>query len=129
MSSFIRSTWVPALESGKYQQGREYLRRGDNYCCLGLGLQLAGIKPVKDPEEIGDDIYLFDRADAFPTDEQLELLGISEALATALAHANDNGATFAEIGRFLRTGDETELLRYLSPMGTYSAAPVQEYQP
>lgn len=28
--------WIEALRSGKYGQGRKYLRRGDNYCCLGV---------------------------------------------------------------------------------------------
>lgn len=28
--------WVKALRSGKYKQGKHFLRRGDEYCCLGV---------------------------------------------------------------------------------------------
>ena len=33
--------WVRALRSGKYKQGREWLRAGDTFCCLGVACELA----------------------------------------------------------------------------------------
>lgn len=33
--------WIEALESGHYQQGTGVLRRGDQYCCLGVACDLA----------------------------------------------------------------------------------------
>jgi hypothetical protein len=33
--------WVAALRSGDYKQGREVLRDGDEFCCLGVACDLA----------------------------------------------------------------------------------------
>jgi len=33
--------WVAALRSGDYKQGHEVLRRGDEFCCLGVACDLA----------------------------------------------------------------------------------------
>ena len=36
--------WVSALRSGDYEQGRNNLRRGDKFCCLGVACEVAMIK-------------------------------------------------------------------------------------
>jgi len=36
MHQHIKQPWVDALRSGKYQQGKDFLRREGNYCCLGV---------------------------------------------------------------------------------------------
>jgi hypothetical protein len=36
-------TWCEALDSGRYQQGREQLRIGDRFCCLGVACDLSGV--------------------------------------------------------------------------------------
>jgi len=36
MNSEIKEKWVTALRSGKYQQGTDFLRANDQYCCLGV---------------------------------------------------------------------------------------------
>lgn len=40
MKPELKKRWVKALRSGKYKQGKNYLRRqtpeGDRYCCLGV---------------------------------------------------------------------------------------------
>jgi hypothetical protein len=41
MNPEIKAQWVAALRSGDYQQGDEYLRRGDEFCCLGVLCDLA----------------------------------------------------------------------------------------
>lgn len=54
--------WVDALRSGDYQQGRDQLRFGDTYCCLGVACDVAmknGV-PVRwdalgNVREVGDD--------------------------------------------------------------------------
>lgn len=39
--------WRDALESGKYKQGELCLRdKDDNFCCLGIACELAGIVPT-----------------------------------------------------------------------------------
>lgn len=32
----IKEDWIKALRSGKYKQGTGCLRKGDEYCCLGV---------------------------------------------------------------------------------------------
>lgn len=36
MNAEIKQKWVEALRSGKYQQGRNRLKSGESYCCLGV---------------------------------------------------------------------------------------------
>lgn len=36
MDSRVKHLWIDALESGDYKQGREALRNGDSFCCLGV---------------------------------------------------------------------------------------------
>ncbi len=32
--------WIEALRSGKYKQGRDLLRKDDEYCCLGVACDI-----------------------------------------------------------------------------------------
>lgn len=41
MREKLALAWAEALESGRYQQGYEWLRVGDNYCCLGVLADVA----------------------------------------------------------------------------------------
>lgn len=36
MDAEIKRKWIKALRSGTYKQGRNQLRKGDAYCCLGV---------------------------------------------------------------------------------------------
>lgn len=36
MDAQLKAKWVEALRSGDYQQGMNYLRRGNSFCCLGV---------------------------------------------------------------------------------------------
>ena len=36
MNKRIKKLWIKALTSGEYQQGKEQLRDGDKFCCLGV---------------------------------------------------------------------------------------------
>ena len=36
MKEDIAKRWVEALRSGEYKQGRNQLRKGDAFCCLGV---------------------------------------------------------------------------------------------
>lgn len=51
MDPKVKETWLAALRSGKFNQGRTALKdRNDNYCCLGVLCELHGQqldKPVK----------------------------------------------------------------------------------
>jgi hypothetical protein len=36
MNKEVKEKWLEALRSGEYEQGRERLRSGDKFCCLGV---------------------------------------------------------------------------------------------
>ena len=40
MTPEFKAKWVAALRSGKYEQCRGDLRRGDKFCCLGVACDL-----------------------------------------------------------------------------------------
>lgn len=40
MKDELRKRWTDALRSGQYKQGREWLCRNGNYCCLGVACEV-----------------------------------------------------------------------------------------
>jgi len=42
MNPQIKQKWVDALRSGEYQQGQNYLRTDNGFCCLGVLCDLYG---------------------------------------------------------------------------------------
>jgi hypothetical protein len=61
MNPEIRARWTAALRSGEYRQGRNYLRRNDRFCCLGVLCDLAekaGVA-IRDPHPAGDGSYTY----------------------------------------------------------------------
>lgn len=57
---------VAALRSGKYKQGKSYLRVGDRFCCLGVACDLINALdmdegrwiPPRNPDECDQDDYM-----------------------------------------------------------------------
>lgn len=43
MSELTVAEWVKALRSDEYKQGWGLLRSGDEYCCLGVACDVAGV--------------------------------------------------------------------------------------
>lgn len=41
MNQEVKEKWVAALRSGEYEQGRGYLNRGEQFCCLGVLCEVA----------------------------------------------------------------------------------------
>lgn len=59
---------VAALRSGKYKQGRSYLRVGDRYCCLGVACDLMvqeGMGEWLPPSDSDEDVRQIDIDGAF----------------------------------------------------------------
>ena len=42
MDAQLKEKWIAALRSGDYEQGANYLKRGNNYCCLGVLCDVIG---------------------------------------------------------------------------------------
>jgi hypothetical protein len=98
--------WVAALRSGEYKQGRRVLHHGDNFCCLGVGCDLAIKAGVKlevstipgEPTRYGGDRN-------YTPKEVMEWLGLASkdgvyrigVGSSSLASMNDDGKSFSQI--------------------------------
>ena len=53
MIAEMAKRWTDALRSGKYEQGKYWLRKGDRFCCLGVLCDVVGVEwsPPRDEEE------------------------------------------------------------------------------
>lgn len=51
-------TWVAALRSGKYTQGRYFLKQGKTHCCLGVACDVYAQANKKDVDDLlGDELH------------------------------------------------------------------------
>ena len=106
----LLQTWIKALRSDKYKQGRGLLRdKHDQYCCLGVLCDLI------DPEAwtyFEGDVTWEDPISGthrtgtiLPETMQKVFPGLpapnAEALASALIAQNDNGKSFEQIADYL----------------------------
>lgn len=104
MNAEIKQRWVDALKSGKYEQGRLDLRKGDKWCCLGVLCDVVQAEialPVTQNSE--GTVYLFGerhRASVLPEEVQ-RLTGLSAtgklSDGRVLANLNDDGVSFSKI--------------------------------
>lgn len=95
-----KAKWIAALESGRYQQTREMLRRKEDspdypagFCCLGVLADIQGLfEPGVNPYRGGDELLANECA-----------CGLSEDEQRVLATKNDSvGLSFPEIAKFIR---------------------------
>lgn len=108
-----RKKWVKALRSGKYDQGRSYLKRSDKYCCLGVACEVAGL--IGEPSNKNPQIIYFDNEKAFLPTSVMSFLGLSSDYGRydtgysheiSLAGQNDKGLTFKEIADIIEAEPE-----------------------
>lgn len=115
-----RAEWLRALRSGEWKQGKQRLRSGDEYCCLGVACTLAGIEGVLIEDEGGwphGPTYLFDddhltlpaRAQnwlgveegnptlGIPRQVAMDTLSDDTTWARDVASLNDEGFTFNQL--------------------------------
>lgn len=110
MSPELKAKWIEALRSGKYKQGRYYLKRKDgSMCCWGVAAEVMGCqwKPSKSGSVDGqvavfsDDPAPYTPIHALPK-EMVESLGVSQAMEAKLMQMNDYGGyTFEQIADFI----------------------------
>lgn len=121
--------WINALRSGKYAQGKSYLRLGDEFCCLGVACDLqkpilgewyddgtGGEYTIAGPAFLpkqAQELYRIateggDYSDAVSFDYSFTTFDYS--FTTSLATLNDAGYTFAEIADII----ERELVEALA---------------
>jgi len=105
----LRVAWLEALRSGEYKQGTGVLCNLQNqYCCLGVLCEVAGVPKEEDKEE---GAFTFDGERAALSQHLTEKVGLYDYLGISkdgnkcLSALNDHGVPFSEIADALETGD------------------------
>jgi hypothetical protein len=96
MDAEIKTKWVEALRSGKYAQGRNRLRRGDTFCCLGVLCDLVGGGGWERDEFVIES----ERGISFLPRSMRRVLDDTDAEETLVA-MNDDGTPFPEIADYI----------------------------
>jgi hypothetical protein len=114
MKAELKKQWLEALRSGKYLQGRDYLRSTDafhagqsceKYCCLGVLVDIA--HPDKWKADIGYYAFVYDMNWVGVLGGWGTEIGLGE-LQDTLIKMNDNGSTFAEIADWIEANIPVE---------------------
>ena len=98
--------WISALRSGKYKQGKDYLRVGDKFCCLGVACDILGI----DGKEKENGVWWYEGHHGTAPKSVAKLMGLRDEYGTPsegaldLTQLNDRGKTFEEIADELESG-------------------------
>lgn len=76
MDQNIKKQWVEALRSGKYKQGRCWLKYGDEFCCLGVLCDLHAQTTNREWEGCGSIGNYLDHAESLP-EEVVQWAGLN----------------------------------------------------
>lgn len=119
----IVKAWTSALRSGKYPQGRGFLRKSDGFCVMGILCSLAVETSVIPPPVIIDrknKIYAFDESVTVLPKKVFEWAGLWSGFGSYygsdLVLDNDNGKTLKEMADIIEShpelfvSDDTSLL-------------------
>jgi hypothetical protein len=103
MKPEIKAKWVEALRSGKYEQGKNTLRSGnDRFCCLGV---LCDVLQVPNTMVVGmddEENYLYEGSDACLPERIRKMVGIWHRDQSKLIDLNDTeNASFLEIADWI----------------------------
>ncbi len=104
--------WIKALRSGKYKQGKQTLKRNDEFCCLGVACEIFKDELDLHIEEAKTDrgdviIYYNNKAGSLPNEVRKHIglrysAGATDNLSLRhLSSMNDSGKTFDEIADHL----------------------------
>jgi hypothetical protein len=102
MKKEVAYKWIEALRSGKYEQGKNRLRKEDKFCCLGV---LCDISEQGTWKHKIKKRYVVEKEGASFTlsSKILDWAGLNfyngqfDPSIPALSELNDNGKTFEEI--------------------------------
>ena len=108
MNPDVKTKWVAALRSGEFEQGRNRLNDGGNFCCLGVLCELAVAEGVivKEPRHLASGqetaVVLYDGRSTQPSVKVMDWAGLTQADPevgrTTLMGMNDEAmAPFTEI--------------------------------
>lgn len=111
----IVQRWVKALRSGKYEQGRNYLRKKsggvERFCCLGVLCELAvKEKVISAAHYDGNKTYSYSDTNQVLPDVVQEWVGLRTDTGDygdiSLVELNDNGSKFTTIAKTIESAPE-----------------------
>lgn len=112
--SELQRAWLDDLKTTTAEQGPNYLRKGDSFCCLGRACEVMGIQRVQTTAghyEYGEDGEVAGLG--YDAEELLGLysgLGDGRGVAKALTVLNDSGDyTFKQIAELIESNPEVYL--------------------
>ena len=100
MNPDAKAAWLEALRSGRYKQGKGYLRtEKDEFCCLGVLCDL-GVKKAWD-SLTAPGYRSYNGEGKMPPANVLQAAGLDRNAAGELAEMNDNGCSFEAIAKHI----------------------------
>jgi len=111
MLTELQEKWLQALESGEYEQCREYLSEDGKYCCLGVACEVMIKHGIPITKEQKDNVILYDGLKTQLVEYQKLGLrnprGLIRGTDENLMFLNDvKQWTFKEIATFIRNNPE-----------------------
>jgi hypothetical protein len=106
MHAETKERWVTALRSGQYKQGQRSLRKGDEYCCLGVFCDLFGGGYWEKNTYSGEYAYCTsDEKKSFvvPSGELRRQYQVGDEEVNTLISMNDNFESFEIIASYIET--------------------------
>jgi len=104
MNPQIKQKWLNALRSGDYQQGRNYLRTDNGFCCLGVLCDLYGKENNVEWNFVNNGHnYEFEEFESYLPSSVRKWAGVEgynflvNNGTETLSELNDRGSTFEQI--------------------------------
>jgi hypothetical protein len=112
MNQKIKAKWVAALRSGKYKQGKNFLKLRDEFCCLGVLCDISGLaewehrgksySSIMPGIYISSDTVLPSVVAKWAGIVNIGMKGSDKKVIGKLMTMNDNGKTFTEIAAVIQ---------------------------
>lgn len=112
ISDYYRDLWCKALRSGKYKQGRLFLRSGDLFCAGGVLCDVAGYRGEQRKWSTTDEVYTFGSERSIGTVPNTARIKMdaSNSYLLKIAQLNDAGKTFPELADIIESREEIPLV-------------------
>jgi hypothetical protein len=115
----LKSRWLEALESGRYEKGRGLLRTRDNgFCCLGVLVDIINPEQWGQTPNGGFFHGGFDHR-FYPDERRLKEAGLSPDYAHVLAELNDRSATFEPVIQKLKEDSNETIAKWRFRQGDF----------
>lgn len=93
MNYNLKTAWIKALRSNKYKQGQGFLRKNNQYCCLGVLIDLYDKNGWQKSHE-NKNTYEYQGDTSFLNYKARTNLGLSFGQTMILTRLNDVGKSF-----------------------------------